>query len=272
MQTIRTLIVDDEPAARQGIRHLLARDPEIYVMGECADGKSAARAILDDAPDLLFLDVQMPGQDGFALLREVGPSRVPAVVFVTAYDQYALRAFEVHAVDYLLKPFDDERFREALARAKHQIRQGELADLRERLLALLEAPVATAGSGAAPAPVRPSAPAEGWLKRLAIKSGGRVTILSVKDIDWIEAEGDYVKIHVGKQWHLLRETMKRLESQLDPARFVRVHRSTIVNVERIRELQPYFRGEYVVMLHDGTSLKLSRGYKEHLEAALGRPL
>lgn len=275
MQTIRTLIVDDEPAARQGIRHLLARDPEIHVMGECADGKSAARAILDDAPDLLFLDVQMPGQDGFALLREVGPGRVPAVVFVTAYDQYALRAFEVHAVDYLLKPFDDERFREALARAKHQIRQGELAGLRERLLALLDAPLAAGGAGAAHrAGALPphTPPADGWLRRLAIKSGGRVTILSVKDIDWVEAEGDYVKIHVGKQWHLLRETMKRLESQLDPSRFVRVHRSTIVNVERIRELQPYFRGEYVVLLHDGTSLKLSRGYKEHLEGALGRPL
>lgn len=266
MQPIRTLIVDDEPAARQGIRHLLARDPEIEVVGECADGMSAARAILDDPPDLLFLDVQMPGQDGFALLREVGVGRVPAVVFVTAYDQYALRAFDVHAVDYLLKPFDDERFREALTRAKRQVRHGELAGLRERLLALLEASPAATARPAVPVP------ADGWLKRLAIRSGGRVTILSVKDIDWIEAEGDYVKIHVGNQWHLLRETMKHLETQLDPARFVRVHRSTIVNVERIRELQPYFRGEYAVLLHDGTSLKLSRGYREHLETILGRPL
>ena len=270
MPPLRALIVDDEPAAREGIRHLLSADPEVEVVGECADGRTAARAILDDPPDLLFLDVQMPGQDGFTLLREVGPGRVPAIVFVTAYDQYALRAFEVHAVDYLLKPFDDERFRDALARAKHQVRQGQLEGLRERLISLLE----TSGPPAAGA--RPSgptnAPPDGWLKRLAIKSGGRVTILSVKDVDWIAAEGDYVKVHVGKAWHVLRETMKHIGGQLDPARFVRIHRSTIVNVERIRELQPYFRGEYVVVLHDGTTLKLSRGYRDHLEQVLGRPL
>ncbi len=263
--SIRTLIVDDEPAARDGIRVLLAADPEVEIIGECADGETAARMIRDDPPDLLLLDVQMPGQDGFALLRDVGPERITAVVFVTAYDQYALRAFDVHAVDYLLKPFDDERFRQAIDRAKQQIRQGQLGDLHERLLALLrDAPGGAPAAGTQP-------PADGrYLKRLAIKAGGRVTILSVKDIDWIEAEGDYVKIHVGKAWHVLRETMKRLEAQFDPGRFVRIHRSTMVNVERIRELQPYFRSEYVVILHDGTTLKLSRGYKDHLEAVLGR--
>lgn len=265
--SIRTLIVDDEPAARDGIRVLLAADPDVEIIGECADGETAARMIRDDPPDLLLLDVQMPGQDGFALLREVGPERIPAVVFVTAYDQYALQAFDVHAVDYLLKPFDDERFRQAVDRAKQQIRQGQLGDLRERLLALLrDAPHAGPGPGTA------SSTGTGYLKRLAIKSAGRVTILSVKDIDWIEAEGDYVKIHVGKVWHVLRETMKHLESQFDPGRFVRIHRSTMVNVERIRELQPYFRSEYVVILHDGTTLKLSRGYKDHLETVLGRRL
>ena len=228
-------------------------------------GLTAAQAIRDDPPDLLFLDVQMPGLDGFALLRHVGPERVAAVVFVTAYDQYALRAFDVNAVDYLLKPFDDDRFRQAVARAKQHVRQGRIEELRGRLLALLAAPPGPPRADALP----PGPPGE-YLKRLAIKSGGRVTILGVKDIDWIEAEGDYVKIHVGKAWHLLRETMKRLEAQFDPTRFVRIHRSTIVNVERIRELQPYFRGEYVVILHDGTSLKLSRGYKDQLEAVLGR--
>jgi two-component system LytT family response regulator len=252
------LIVDDEPAARAAISSLLADDAEVSLVGECADGRSALRAIRDDAPDLLFLDVQMPEMDGFALLREVDPDELPVVVFVTAYDQYALRAFEVHALDYLLKPFDDERFREALARAKQQVRHGKLSAVSQQLLALLD------GAG------RPAAGEGRYLKRLVIKSGGRVTILAVRDIDWIEAEADYVKIHTGRAWHLLRETMKHLETQFDPARFVRIHRSTIVNVERIKELQPYFRGEYVVILHDGTSLKLSRGYKEHLEATLGR--
>ncbi len=260
---IRALIVDDEPAARAAIRTLLADDPEVHVVGECADGRAALQAIREAAPpsrpDLLFLDVQMPEMDGFGLLRALDPSALPVVVFVTAYDQYALRAFEVHALDYLLKPFTDDRFREATARAKQQVRQGKLGALSQQLLALLD------GVG------QPSEAPDGrYLKRLVIKSGGRVTILSVKDIDWIGAEGDFVKIHAGRGWHLLRETMKRLETQFDPARFVRIHRSTIVNLERIKELQPYFRGEYVVILHDGTSLKLSRGYKDHLEAALGR--
>ena len=259
---IRALIVDDEPAARDAIRSLLAGDTDIHIVGECADGRTALRAIASTSPDLLFLDVQMPEMDGFTMLRQVEPERLPVVVFVTAFDQYALRAFDVHATDYLLKPFDDERFREAVARAKQSVRAGQLGRLSEELRALLDGVAAPAS--------RPAAPGGPYLKRLVIKSGGRVTLLNVRDIDWIEAEGDYVKIHVGKAWHLLRETMKRLEAQFDPARFVRIHRSTIVNVERIKELQPYFRGEYVVILQDGKSLKLSRGYKEHLESVLGR--
>ena len=260
---IRALIVDDEPAARDAIRSLLAGDHDIHVVGECADGHSALRAIASMSPELLFLDVQMPEMDGFTMLRQLDPARLPVVVFVTAFDQYALRAFDVHATDYLLKPFDDERFRDAVSRAKQSVRAGQLGRLSEELRALLDgvAPTSTARTAAAGGP---------YLKRLVIKSGGRVTLLNVRDIDWIEAEGDYVKIHVAKAWHLLRETMKRLEAQFDPTRFVRIHRSTIVNVERIKELQPYFRGEYVVILHDGKSLKLSRGYKEHLESVLGR--
>lgn len=257
---IRVLIVDDEPAARAAIRTLLADEADVQVVGECADGRAALEAIRIDAPDLLFLDVQMPEMDGFALLRALDPTQLPVIVFVTAYDQYALHAFEVSALDYLLKPFDDERFRSSLARAKQRVQQGRLGALSQQLLALLDG---TAGR-------QPVSRDGQYLKRLVIKTGGRVTILAVKDIDWIEADGDFVKIHAGRAWHPLRETMKRLETQIDPARFVRIHRSTIVNVERIKELQPYFRGEYVVILHDGTSLKLSRGYKEHLEAALGR--
>ncbi|HET9708171.1 MAG TPA: LytTR family DNA-binding domain-containing protein [Gemmatimonadales bacterium] len=261
---IRALIVDDEPAARDAIRSLLAGDTDIHVVGECADGRTALRAIASTSPDLLFLDVQMPEMDGFTMLRQLDPAQLPVVVFVTAFDQYALRAFDVHATDYLLKPFDDDRFRDAVSRAKQSVRAGQLGRLSEELRALLD------GVGPAAPTSRTAAPGGPYLKRLVIKSGGRVTLLNVRDIDWIEAEGDYVKIHVAKVWHLLRETMKRLEAQFDPARFVRIHRSTIVNVERIKELQPYFRGEYVVILQDGKSLKLSRGYKEHLESVLGR--
>ena len=192
------------------------------------------------------------------MLRKVGVESPPAFVFVTAYDQYALRAFEVHAIDYLLKPFTDERFRESLQRAKQQVRQGELVGLSRKLAALLD----SYGAGARPQ----------YLERLVVKSGGKVTLLRVADIEWIDSEGDYVRIHVGKAWHLLRETMKNLETQLDPERFVRIHRSTIVNLERIKELQPFFRGEYVVVLQSGITLKLSRGYRDHLEARLGRAI
>ena len=257
MRPIRTLIVDDEPAARDGMRHLLAADPEVVLAGECSNGREAAAAIRDTAPDLVFLDVQMPELDGFGVLREVGVERAPAVVFVTAFDQYALRAFEVHAIDYLLKPFTDDRFRESLDRAKQQVRQGRLGDLSSKLAALLDHDE--------PTPARPR-----YLDRLVVKSGGKVTLLPVGEIEWIDAEGDYVRIHVGKTWHLLRETMKSLEDQLDGARFVRIHRSTIVNLEKVKELQPFFRGEYVVVLHNGTTLKLSRGYRDSLEARLGR--
>ncbi|MBI4502272.1 MAG: response regulator transcription factor [Gemmatimonadetes bacterium] len=258
---IRTLIVDDEPAARAALRTLLNDDPEIQVVGEAADGRAAVETIEHHEPDLVFLDIQMPEMDGFAVLASLEVARIPVIVFVTAYDQYALQAFEVHAIDYLLKPYSDDRFREALAHAKNQVGDGKAGAVGRQIQALLEG----LGQGSRP----PAAP-DRYLRRLTVKSGGRVTILPVKDVDWVEAEGDYVRIHVGRQWHLLRETMKQIEAQLDPGRFVRIHRSTIVNVDRIKELQPFFRGEYVVILQDGTSLKLSRGYKSRLETILGR--
>ncbi|HYK82151.1 MAG TPA: LytTR family DNA-binding domain-containing protein [Gemmatimonadales bacterium] len=263
MQTILTLIADDELAAREGMRHLLRRDPEIVVAGECATGREAAQAIRERAPDLVFLDVQMPELDGFAVLREIGVDRAPTVVFVTAYDQYALRAFEVHAIDYLLKPFTDARFRESLDRAKQQVRQGRLGELSRKLAGLLDTYGEMSGRSA-------GAPRRAYLERLAVKAQGKVSLLRVSEIEWIDAEGDYVRIHVGKAWHLLRETMKNLETQLDPERFVRIHRSTIVNLERVKELQPFFRGEYVVVLQNGTTLKLSRGYRDLFQARLGR--
>jgi two-component system LytT family response regulator len=203
----------------------------------------------------------MPGSDGLTVLKSLEHPENLVVVFVTAYDEYALQAFEVHAIDYLLKPFDDARFRRALNRAKQEVRRRRLGIASDRLVTLLDALGSREGSDQ-----RQSR----YLKRLAIKSGGRVNILPVQDIDWIEAKGDYMRLHAGKSSHLLRETMQRLEEELDPVRFVRIHRSTIVNIERVKELHPFFKGEYVVMLHDGTQLKLSRGYKEKLEGALGR--
>jgi two-component system LytT family response regulator len=258
---VRAMIVDDEPAARDAIRLLLAGDPDLQVVGEGADGRSALDAIRALAPDLLFLDVQMPEMDGFTLLRQLDPSELPVVVFTTAYDRYALDAFEVHAVDYLLKPFDDDRFRVAVRRAKERVRRGRIGALTAELRDLLD-----------DAPGAPARRPGSYRKRFVIKSGGTVTLIDVKDVDWVEADGDYVKIHAGKRWYALRETMKRLSEELDPARFVRIHRSTIVNLERIGELQPYFHGEYAVILRDGTRLRLSRGYHERLEAALrGEP-
>lgn len=246
---VRTLIVDDEPAARAAIRTLLAPDAEVTVVGESGDGQAALLAIRGLRPDLLFLDVQMPELDGVTMLRQLEPDEVPVTVFTTAYDAYALRAFELHALDYLLKPFDDARFHQALERAKQRVREGRLGAVRRELLDLLS-------------------DAPGHLTRLSVKADGRVTIVNVRDIEWLEAAGDYVRLHCGRARHLLRETLGNLEQQLDPRRFIRIHRSAIVNVDRIRELQPYFRGEYVVILHDGTSLRLSRTGKPRLEAAL----
>lgn len=262
MDTIRVLIVDDEPTARVGLRRFLAHDPEVVIVGEARNGREAVTALTDGGIDLVFLDIQMPELDGFGVVGAVGAQQMPVIIFVTAFDRHALRAFEVHALDYLLKPFTDKRFHEALARAKATVREGRLGDASRRLAALL----ADAGGTALP-------PSGGnVIERLTVKSDGRVTLLPVRDIDWIEAEKDYVRLHVGKQWHVIRDTIKNLEGQLDPKRFVRIHRSTIVNIERVRELQPMFKGAFVVALQDGTELRLSRGFRGHLEAMLGRKL
>lgn len=263
MEPIRALIVDDEPAARNGIRRLLKYDPDIVVVGEARNGREAVRALEQDGIDLVFLDIQMPDLDGFGVVGVVGTQQMPAIVFVTAFDRHALHAFEVHALDYLLKPFSDERFHEAVERAKTSVRHGRLGDVSRKLAALLnEAGGVTAGIS--------SAPSGGYVQRLVVKGSGRVVLVSVRDIDWVEAEKDYMRLHVSKQEHVIRDSMKNLERQLDPGRFVRIHRSTIVNIERVRELQPMFKGEYVVVLQDGTELKLSRGYRDHLEAMLGQ--
>jgi two-component system LytT family response regulator len=253
---IRTLIVDDEPLARQRLRRLLEADPDVAVVGESGDGRQAVTDLRELRPDLVFLDVQMPVLDGFGVLEALAGTALPVVIFVTAYDRYALKAFEVHALDYLLKPFDKARFAAALDRAKAQVRQGSAAALDARLRELLQT-----AAGRRPGP-----------ERLVVKSGGRIYFVRIGDVDWVEAAGNYVRLHVGKEDHLLRESLTALEKNLDPGRFVRIHRSTIVNLERVRELQPAFHGDYVIILHDGTELAVSRSCRENLEQSLRQAL
>jgi two-component system LytT family response regulator len=249
---IRTLIADDEPLARHGVRLLLERDTGVEVVGEASGGVEAADLIQRLRPDLVFLDVQMVGCDGFETLKRVGPEAMPVVIFVTAYDEYALRAFEFNVVDYLLKPYDDARFAAALERARDLVlrKRGHAVDNRiTRLIEHIE------GEGR---------------DRILLKSSGEIIFLKTNEIDWIEAEGDYVKFHVAGRAHLMRGTMAALEERLDPSRFIRIHRSTIVNSDRLRKLSPSFEGEYAVVLQDGTKLRLSRGYHDRIKALLGR--
>jgi len=251
---IRTMVVDDEPVARERMVGLLSQEKDIELVGECADGQQAISAIQHQHPDLVFLDVQMPAMNGFEVIDAVGPERMPLVIFVTAYDQHALRAFQVRALDYVLKPFDRERFQEALQRARAQIQRDETGDLGRRLLALVK-------------DLRRDQPKT---DRLVVKSGGRLFFLRADEIDWIEAAGNYVRLHVGTTSHLLRETMNAIEGRLDPEKFFRIHRSRIVNMERIQEMQPWLNGEYAVVLRTGTRLTLSRGYREKLQERLAR--
>lgn len=255
---IKALIVDDEPLARRNIRLLLKEDPQIELIGECGSGAEALKAIQKQPPDLLFLDIQMPLMNGFEVLEKIDAAQIPAIVFVTAFDQYAIKAFEVHALDYLLKPFDDARFEKALRQAKSQIEQREMNELSRRLVALLE------DRDAQP----PKAQRSGYISRLMVKSASRVFFLKVDEIDWVEAADYYVKLHVGRKAHLLRETMSDMEAKLDPEKFLRIHRSTIVNLDRVKEMHAHFNGEYLVILHDGTELKLSRSRREQLQQLL----
>lgn len=251
---IRALVIDDELLAREMIREMLQDDAEVEIVGECVNGAEALIALQTHHPDLIFLDVQMPELGGFELLESLKPEQVPFVIFVTAYDQYAVRAFEVHALDYLLKPFDRERFDAAWQRAKAQIRREHSDQREQRILALLEE--LKAGPQ--------------YLERLVIKTGGRVFFFETEDIYWIEAEGNYVRVHNGQKSHLLRETISGLEAQLDPKKFLRIHRSAIVKLDRIHELQPWFHGEYRVILNNGVQLTLSRNYRDKLQEVLGK--
>lgn len=250
---IKTLIVDDEPLARERIRTLLERESDIEVLAECANGLEALAMIHRTRPDLVFMDVQMPELGGFEVLENLAREKIPVLIFVTAYDHYALRAFEVHALDYLLKPFDRERFAKALQRARQQLQHERTDDLQQRVRLLLEELQRD----------------RKYLERLAIKASGRVFFLKVEEIDWIEAAANYVRLQVGRESHLLRETIKGLEAKLDPAKFLRLSRSALVNVDRIKELQPWSNnGEYAVILKSGVRLTSSRGYRKRLEAFL----
>ena len=252
---LRVLVVDDEPVARAGIVSLLARDAELEVAGQCGDGRSAVDAIRALKPDLVLLDVQMPEMDGFEVITEVGVEQMPPVVFITAWDQFAVRAFEVHALDYLLKPFDDERFAASIDRVKRAARAGNVGELAERLAALVQAPT---GSG--------------WLTRIVVRKASGAVFVPIEDVDWIEAADYCARIHARGKVHVIRETMQRLEEKLDPARFFRVHRSGIVNLDRVREMQPTPQGDHVLVLTDGSRVRLSRARKAALEEKLGQPL
>jgi two-component system LytT family response regulator len=252
MEKIRVLIVDDEPLAREGVQMRLKSEPDVEVIGECRNGREAVTAILREAPDLVFLDIQMPRMDGFAVIDAVGAKRMPQVIFVTAYDEHALRAFAVHALDYLLKPIDGARFIEALARARDRIRGKNLEAIAaqlQRMMAALKGETE-------------------YLERLSIKSAGRISFLPVDEIDWIEAADNYVQVHVGKTSHLLLATMNGLENRLNPQQFLRIHRSTIINLNRVKELQPMFHGEYRVILRDNTQLTSGRSYSKNLQKLL----
>ena len=256
MKKIKVLVVDDEPLARERLTTLLSNEPDVALVGPARDGEEAITAIHDETPDLVFLDVQMPQMNGFDVIDAVGSDKMPLVIFVTAYDQHALKAFQVRALDYLLKPFDRERFTDALQRARKQLEREETGDLGRRLLALVK-------------DLRRDQPRS---DRLVVKSGGRLFFLRTDEIDWVEAAGNYVRLHVGTASHLLRETMNAIEGRLDPEKFFRIHRSRIVNMERIQELQPWLNGEYAVLLRTGTRLTLSRGYREKLQDRLGKPI
>jgi two-component system LytT family response regulator len=247
------MIAEDEPLARERIRTLLVDEPDVDIVAECADGRSAVDAIREHDPDLVFLDVNMPELSGFDVIQEVGADAMPPIIFVTAYDQFAVQAFDAHALDYVLKPFDEDRFRTAVERARETLNRRMTGALDQRLTDLLQ--------GLA----RPH-----YVERLAVKSGGKIIFLKTDEVTWIGAEGNYARLHAGKRSYLMRETMSNLESKLDPVRFIRIHRSTIVSTDAIAELEPLFQGDYVVVLRDATRLTSSRGYRANLQAFMNQ--
>ena len=260
---LRALVVDDEKPARKRLTDLLEQEPDVEVVAVCTGGAEAVEAIRQQQPDLVFLDIQMPEVDGFAVLEAIGLDQMPVPIFVTAYQQYALQAFDAHAIDYLLKPYSDERFEVALQRARRYLQADPADPADPAALQRLQALLADVRGAAAPA---------SYLDRLVLKSRGRVSFLKVEEIVWVEAAGVYVKVHTAGAVHLHRELLGHLEARLDPQQFVRIHRSTLVNLEHIDALLPDSHGEYTVLLDDGTTLKLSRTYRPKLQDRLGQSL
>ena len=270
---IRALVVDDEPLARRGIRARIERTGGYSIVAECASGREAIAAIREHNPDVVFLDVQMPGVDGFGVIREIGADRMPVVIFVTAYDTHALRAFDAHALDYLLKPIDDDRFASAVERARRRVAERDESAVARRLVALMQEVGSAVDASHLAQTARTESPAaQASPARIVVRDRDRVLLIDVGDIDWIGADGDYVRVHTAGKSHLLRDTMAAMEGRLDPSAFVRIHRSAIVNVDRIRELRPYTSREYSVILRDGTRLRLSRRYRDRLRTHLGGEL
>jgi two-component system LytT family response regulator len=253
---IRTLIVDDMNLARERIKMILGADNEIDIVGECTNGREAIAAIKNLNPELVFLDVQMPQMSGFDVVKTIGVDKMPTTIFVTAYDEFALRAFEVNALDYLLKPFDEERLEKAVKRAKQEIKKlghsNNSSSIDERLLQLLNN-----------VKIEPK-----YLKRIPVKSAKQTILLPTDDIDWIAAAGNYLELYAGKNMHLIRERLTHLEQKLDPEKFARIHRSTIVNIEHIKTLQPLFNGDHLVLLQNGKELHMSRTFREKLFSLL----
>jgi len=254
---IRAIIVDDEPLAREKVQLFAASEPDIEIVDVCSNGHEAITSFNKFKPDLLFLDIQMPEITGFEVLQRLPSTKLPGIIFITAYDEFALRAFEFHALDYLLKPYDRERFQKSVAHARTALRSAsETETTTEQIKLLLNSIQQTSNK----------------LERLIVKTNGRIIFLRIEEIDWMEAAGNYVKLHVGNEAHLIRETMNGLEQQLNPQKFIRIHRSTIINIEKIKELEPYFNGEYKVVLNNHTQLILSRNYRESFIKVLGKPL
>jgi len=260
---IRVLVVDDELLARERITDLLAHEPDVEILGTADNGNTAVEAIRAKRPDLVFLDVQMPGKTGLDVVRDVGPDAMPATIFVTAFDQYALRAFDLAALDYLVKPFDDERFEQAFRRARQLINLREMGKLREQLLAILQQG-STERSDA-----RPTTDATPYLERIAVEMRGKVRVVPVEQIDYITADGPYAELHTGERTHLIRETMHTLEERLDPRHFVRIHRSAIVRLQLVDTLLRGGGGDYEVQLKSGLRLPVSRSRREEVERRLG---
>lgn len=251
--TLRAIIVDDESLARTALLRLLKHERDINIIGQCGDGESAVHAIRQMRPDLVFLDVQMPEMDGFQVVESIGPGQMPVTIFVTAFDRYAIRAFDSNAVDYLLKPFSPDRLARALARARDRWLGRQDKDAAERLFSLLGSRLQS-----------------DYVQRLTVASNGRILFVPVADIDWIEAEGNYARLHVSRKIYDVRETLQALMEKLDPREFTRIHRSTIVNLQRVREVQPWFQGSHIVVLQSGEELRMSRYQRAAVQRLLGK--